>query len=74
MTTHAGTGHGRHWLPESRVGRWAVALAGLTVASVVVIVQSIAFGVVDLAESFMDNWVFTVWGLSIWATGTARGS
>jgi hypothetical protein len=57
--------------PQSRVGRWAVALGALTLTSVVLILLSLAFDVVDLPGSFSDNWWFGVWGLSIWATGVA---
>jgi hypothetical protein len=59
------------WLPESRVGWWAVALAGLTVAGVVLIALAFALGVVEPADSFTDNWVLTVGGLAIWASGVS---
>lgn len=58
-------------VPQSRVGRWAVALGALTLTSVVLILLSLAFNLVDLPGSFGDNWWFGVWGLSIWATGLA---
>lgn len=72
MVTH-GSVHldKRSSAPESRVGRWAVALGALTLTSVVLILLSIAYNVVDLPDSFSDNWLFGVWGLTIWATGLA---
>ena len=71
MTMQQSARHGVRWLPESRVGWWAVGLAGLTLASVVLILPALALGVVALSNSFTDNWVFTGWGLSIWASGVA---
>lgn len=58
-------------MPESRAGWSTVALAGLTVVSVVLILLAFALDVVDPADSFTDSWVQTMWGLSIWATGVA---
>lgn len=46
-------------------------MAGITAANVVLILSSLAFGVVELPDTFSDNWRFGVWGLSIWATGVA---
>lgn len=57
--------------PESRLGRWAVGFGALTLTSVVLILLSLALNVVDLPDSFSDNWWFGVWGVSIWATGLA---
>ena len=71
MTMQQSARHGMRWLPESRVGWWPVGLAGLTLASVVVILPILALGVVALSDSFTANWVFTGWGLSIWASGVA---
>ncbi len=65
------TAHSPGWLPRSRVGRWAVALAGLTAANVVLILGSLAFGGVELPATFSDNWGFGLWGVSIWVTGVA---
>ena len=59
------------WSPQSRVGRWAVVLAGITAANVVLILGSPAFGLVQLPDTFSDNPRFGMWGLSIWATGVA---
>jgi len=67
---HATT-HSPGWVPQSRVGRWAVVLAGVTAANVVLILGSLAFDLVELPDTFSDNWRFGMWGLSIWATGVA---
>ena len=72
MATHGSLKVGkRSSAPESRVGRWAVALGALTATSVILILLSLALNVVDLPDSFSDNWWFGMWGLSIWATGVA---
>ena len=59
------------WLPESRVGWWAVALAGLNVTNVLVILSTLALGAVDLPDTFSDNYGFSMWGLSVWAIAMA---
>lgn len=72
MTTHSSVHlDKRSSAPESRAGRWAVALGALTLTSVVLILLSLALDVVDLPDSFSDNWWFGVWGVSIWVTGVA---
>ncbi len=53
------------------MGWWAVGLAGLTLASVVLILVSLAVGLVDLPDNFSENWVFGAWGVSIWVCGVA---
>ena len=55
--------------PESRVGRRAVTLAGLSVGGVVLLVLSFTLGVVEPPESYTDSWGQLVWGLGIWACG-----
>jgi hypothetical protein len=71
MTTHPSTHHDLHWLPGSRVGWWAVALAGFTVGGVVLEFLAFAVGVVEPADSYTDSWVQLVWGACIWASAVA---
>ncbi|HEY3546217.1 MAG TPA: hypothetical protein VGK17_09005 [Propionicimonas sp.] len=75
MPMQSGAGHAATdragWVPQSTVGRWAVALAGITAANVVLILGSLALGLVELPDTFSDNWRFGMWGVSIWATGMA---
>ncbi len=58
----------RGW-PESRVGRRAITLAGLTVAGIVLLVLAFALNIVEPADSYTDSWAQLVWGLGIWACG-----
>jgi hypothetical protein len=69
MTTHSSPLHDMRVWPESRVGRWAITLAGFTVAGVVLIVLAFALNVVEPATSYTDSWPQLVWGLGIWACG-----
>lgn len=57
--------------PETPVGWWVVVLGGLTLTNVVLILLSLALGVVDLPDSFGDNPAFGAWGVSVWVTGLA---
>ncbi len=60
------------WLPQSRAGWWSVALAGITVASISLLVLVVyAFGVVEPADSYTDDWMQAGWGLFIWGTALA---
>lgn len=70
MTTHTRIRHGVRGWPESRVGRRAVTLAGLSVAGIVLLVLSFALGV-EPAESYTDNWAQLVWGAGIWVCAVA---
>jgi len=69
MATHSSTDHDVRGRPESRVGLWAVRLAGLCVAGVVLVVLSFALNIVEPAKSYTDSWAQLVWGLGIWACG-----
>ena len=60
---------GMSWAPESRSGRWTIALAGMSVAGVVLSVVGFATGVVESASSFSDNWLLTGWGVAVLASG-----
>jgi len=71
MTTHSSTRHDMWGWPESRVGRRAITLAGLSVAGVVLLVLAFALGLVEPADSYTDSWAQLVWGLGIWACGIA---
>ena len=66
-----GMHQGRSWAPESRSGRWTIALAGMSVAGVVLSVVGFATGVVESASSFSDNWLLTGWGVAVLVSGAA---
>ena len=71
MTTPSGTRlHTRGW-PESRLGRRAVALAGLSLTGIAVLVLGFALNIVEPADSYTDNWVQLVWGVGIWGCAVA---
>lgn len=57
------------WAPESRFGKWTIALAGMSVAGVVLSIVGFATGVLESASSFSDNWLLTGWGLAVLASG-----
>lgn len=69
MTAHPSPLHDIRVWPESRVGRWAITLAGFTVAGVVLMLLAFALKVVEPATSYTDSWPQLVWGLGIWACG-----
>jgi hypothetical protein len=60
----------RGW-PESRVGRRAITLAGLSVTGIVLLVLGFAVGLVEPADSYTDSWAQLVWGVGIWACAVA---
>lgn len=70
MTTTSDTRRGWAWSPESRVGAWAVGLAGLVLCGVILLVIGFALGM-EPAETFTDNWLLTVAGAAILAGGVA---
>lgn len=59
-----------HWAPDTRVGSWAVALAGLAVGGIVALGVAFATGL-ESADGFTDNWFLTVAGLTILASAAA---
>jgi len=64
--------HAMRWSPESRLGRWSVALAGVTVASIALLVLVVyLLGVVEPADSYTDDWLQTAWGVFIWVSALA---
>jgi hypothetical protein len=69
-TTPMRTHHGIQWSPESRLGRWTLALAGLAVGGTVAIVVAFAAGL-DHGGSFSDNWVASLAGVAVFASATA---
>ena len=71
MTTPSSTRPGMRGLPESRVGRRAVALAALSVTGIVLLVLSFALGIVEPANSYTDSWAQLVWGIGIWVSAVA---
>lgn len=68
-SAHTGTRHRLRWSPESRIGRWTVALAGASVVGLVLLGVGFATGALESAASFSENWFLTAWGVGILATG-----
>ena len=66
---HVGMHDGIRWAPESRSGRWTLALAGMSVAGLVLSAVGFATGVLESASSFSDNWLLTAWGAAVLASG-----
>lgn len=66
MSTPSSVSHGRHWWPDSSLGRRAILFAGLSVTGIVLLVLSFAVGV-EPADSYTDSWPQLVWGAGIWA-------
>lgn len=71
MTTPSSTRPGMRGLPESRIGRRAVALAGLSVTGIALLVLSFALGIVEPADSYTASWAQLVWGIGIWVSAVA---
>lgn len=70
-TSHPALRDGSRWLPESRVGRLAVAFGAGAVAALVLLAVGFALGVVEHADSFTDSWLLLVWGVVIVGSGAA---
>ncbi|QBR92239.1 hypothetical protein [Nocardioides euryhalodurans] len=66
MSTTAPSAHHRRSSPGSRAGRWAVALAGASLAGMAASVVAFALGV-ESADGFADNWLLTGWGAAVLA-------
>ena len=60
----------RGW-PDSRIGRWAITLAGLSLTGIVLLVLGFALDIVEPADSYTDSWVQLVWGVGIWVCAVA---
>ena len=71
MSTHLSGRQDLQWLPESRVGRRAVALAGVSVTGIALLVLGFALDIVEPADSYTDSWAQLVWGAGIWACAVA---
>ena len=71
MTKHLSIRHDLRGWPESRVGRRAIMFAGFSVAGIVLLVLSFAFGIVEPADSYTDSGAQLVWGLGIWVCAVA---
>jgi hypothetical protein len=70
-SAHAGVHRGTRAAPESRTGKWTVALATASLAGIVLSAVGFATGVVTSASSFSDNWLLTAWGAAVLATAVA---
>jgi hypothetical protein len=71
MATQSRTGLDIRGWPESRMGRWAVTLAGLSVTGIVLLVLGFALDIVEPADSYTDSWAQLVWGVGIWVCAVA---
>lgn len=71
MSTQSRTRLGLRGWPESRTGRWATTLAGLSVAGIVLLVLGFALNIVEPADSYTDSWTQLVWGVGIWLCAVA---
>ena len=71
MTTQSRTRLDMRGWPESRVGRQAITLAGLSVTGIVLLVLGIALDIVEPADSYTDSWAQLVWGVGIWVCAVA---
>lgn len=60
----------REW-PATRLGRWAVALAGLSVTGIALLVLAFVLGIVEPADSYTDSWAQLFWGVGIWGCAVA---
>ena len=58
------------WAPETRLGTWALSLAGLALGGTVAIAVAFSAGL-EPAESFSDNWLLTAAGFVILASAAA---
>jgi hypothetical protein len=62
--------HAMHWSPETRLGKWALSLAGAAVGGTVALAIGFAAGL-EPADSFTDNWFLTTAGLAILASAAS---
>lgn len=60
----------RGW-PESRIGRRALTLAGLSFTGIVLLVLGFALDIVEPADSYTDSPAQLVWGMGIWLCAVA---
>jgi hypothetical protein len=71
MTTQSRTRLDMRGWPESRVGRRAITLAGLSVTGIVLLVLGFALDIVEPADSYTYSWAQLVWGVGIWVCAVA---
>jgi hypothetical protein len=71
MTSQSSIHHTMRGWPETRLGRRAVTLAGLSVAGIVLLVLGFALDVVQPADSYTDSWAQLAWGVGIWGCAVA---
>jgi peptidoglycan/LPS O-acetylase OafA/YrhL len=71
VNTHSHTRLEIRGRPESRLGRRAVTLAGLSVTGIVLLVLAYALDIVEPADSYTDSWAQLVWGAGIWVCAVA---
>lgn len=69
-TTPTKTHQSIHWSPESRVGRWAVSLAGLALCSIVAVSVAFAAGLPH-GGGVTDNWLASLMGAAVTALAAA---
>lgn len=71
MTTpsHAHRG-GVHWVPETRLGTWALSLAGSALGGTVALAVAFATGL-ERGGTFSDNWYVTTAGVAILLSAAA---
>lgn len=72
-TTPWRTRHGRYWSPETPLGRWALSLAGLSLAGNVALAIAFSAGV-ERADSFTDDWLLIAAGVAIFTTAVASAA
>ena len=71
MTTSSRSRVAVRRLPDSRLGRRAVALAALSLVGIVLLVLGFALDLVEPADSYTDSWAQLLWGVGIWVCAVA---
>lgn len=61
------------WAPETRQGRLSVALAGASLAGLVLLAASFGIGLVESVETFSDSWLPVAWGGAVLGAGAVLG-
>jgi invasion protein IalB len=69
-----GTTLNRHpgvpWSPETRLGAWAIRLAGVALGGLAVLAVAFALGL-EPADRFSDDWLLSLAGTAVLASGAA---
>ena len=71
MSTQSRSRHDMRSWPQTRIGRSALTLAGLSVTGIVLLVLGFALDIVEPADSYTDSWAQLVWGAGIWLCAVA---